>query len=32
MYKKSLQSAIDGQKKARELLRDALPKDEWRFD
>lgn len=29
MYKKSLQSAIDGQRKAREKLAAALPHDKW---
>ena len=32
MYKKSLQAAIDGQAKAREILNKALPNKEWRFD
>lgn len=30
MYKKSLQAAIDGQSKAREILAEALPPQEWR--
>ena len=32
MYKKSLQSAIEGQDKARAMLGAQLPKDEWTFD
>ena len=32
MYKKSLQSAIEGQKQARERLADELPGQEWTFD
>ncbi len=32
MYKKSLQAAIDGQRKAREKLNEALTPKEWTFD
>ncbi|MBQ2110539.1 MAG: sel1 repeat family protein [Clostridia bacterium] len=32
MYKKSLQAAIDGQLKARAMLAEALPKQEWTAD
>ena len=32
MYKKSLQRAIEGQSKARSLLADRLPGDEWTLD
>ena len=32
MYKKSLLSAIEGQKKAREALERDLPQEEWSFD
>lgn len=32
MYKKSLQSAIDGQAKARAKLMETLPEQEWTFD
>ena len=32
MYKKSLSAAIDGQEKARKLLMEQLPEDEWTFD
>ena len=32
MYKKSLAAAVDGQEKARKLLMEQLPEDEWTFD
>lgn len=32
MYKKSLRGAIEGQKKAREMLAKQMPEDEWTFD
>ena len=32
MYKKSLQSAIEGQQRARKILSGQLPDDEWTFD
>jgi len=32
MYKKSLLAAIEGQEKARKLLTEQLPEDEWTFD
>ena len=32
MYRKSLRSAIDGQAKARKILAEALPSDQWTFD
>jgi len=32
MYKKSLAAAIEGQGKARKLLMEQLPEDEWTFD
>ena len=32
MYKKSLAAAIEGQGKARKLLTEQLPSDEWIFD
>ena len=32
MYKKSLQAAIDGQAKARAILAEALPSNQWTFD
>ncbi len=32
MYKKSLRAAIDGQAKARAVLEEALPKQEWTVD
>ena len=32
MYKNSLRTAIDGQAKARAMLEDMMPKNEWVFD
>ena len=32
MYKKSLFDAISGQERAREMLAEQMPKDEWAFD
>ena len=32
MYKKSLQAAVAGQERARALLAEALPEDDWTFD